>query len=105
MAQARMIAPRFEKVLVADKLQDGYWIQAVDINGDGKPDLVTSGLALGEVYWYENPSWQRRLIGTLPKPVAMDVADIDGDGHPENSSHTLISYAVFCLRDESVTGV
>src|SRR3954449_13634768 len=22
-----------------------------------------------------------------------------------NSSHTLISYAVFCLRDESVTGV
>src|SRR4051795_7497186 len=24
---------------------------------------------------------------------------------PINSSHTLISYAVFCLRDESVTGV
>ena len=66
-----MLAPSFEKMLVADKLQDGYRIQLWGINnGDGKPDLVTSGLALGEVYWYENPTWQRRLIGTLPKPVA-----------------------------------
>ena len=63
MAQARMIAPRFEKVLVADKLKDGYWIQAVDINGDGKPDLITSGLAIGEVYWYEKraPEFGRPL--------------------------------------------
>jgi hypothetical protein len=81
MAESTMRAPRFEPVTVADKLEDGYWVQAVDINGDGKPDLVTSGLAIGEVYWYENPSWQRRRIATLPKPVAIDAADVDGDGH------------------------
>ena len=101
MAQARMIAPRFEKVVVADKLKDGYWIQAVDINGDGKPDLVTSGLALGEVYWYENPSWKRRLIATLPKPVAMDCADIDGDGYPDIAiSHDYGSCMYHCKPED-----
>lgn len=73
--------PRFEEVLVADKLKDGYWLEPVDINGDGKPDLVASGLALGEVVWYENPTWEKHAIATFPKPVALDQADIDGDGH------------------------
>jgi len=75
--------PYFEEVLVADKLKDGYWLDAVDINGDGKPDLVASGLALGEVVWYENPTWQRHQIATFPKPVALDKKDIDGDGNPD----------------------
>src|SRR3954449_11479820 len=30
---------------------------------------------------------------------------VTGGGGAGNSSHTFISYAVFCLRDESVTGV
>ncbi len=47
--------PYFEPVLVADNLEDGCWLEAVDTNGDGKPDLVASGLAVGEVVWYENP--------------------------------------------------
>jgi hypothetical protein len=81
MPDTKILAPRFEPVTVADKLKDGYWLQAVDINGNGKPDLVTSGLALGEVYWYENPTWKRRHIATFPKPVAIDAADVDGDGH------------------------
>lgn len=80
MPQRDILPPRFEPVLVADKLQDGYWIEDVDIDGDGRPDLVTSGLALGEVYWYENPSWKRHHIATLPQPVALDHADVDGDG-------------------------
>ena len=81
MNQDKTLQPHFEEVLVADKLRDGYWIDAVDINGDGKPDLVASGLALGEVVWYENPTWQRHEIGTFPKPVALDKKDIDGDGN------------------------
>jgi FG-GAP-like repeat len=74
-------APVFDQVIVEDNLKDGYWIQAVDINRDGKPDLVASGLAVGEVVWYENPTWQKRVIATFPKPVALDAGDIDGDGY------------------------
>jgi hypothetical protein len=80
MTDKKFPMPEFEQVLVADKLEDGYWVQAVDVNGNGKPDLVTSGLAIGEVVWYENPTWKKHPIATLPKPVAMDSADIDGDG-------------------------
>jgi len=80
MPQIKLPAPYFEEVLVADELKDGYWIEAVDINGDGRPDLVASGLAVGEVVWYENPTWEERPIAKFPKPVAMYHADIDRDG-------------------------
>ncbi len=81
MPHTDIAKPHFEPVLVADDLEDGYWLEAVDITGDGKPDLVASGLALGEVVWYENPSWEKHHIATFPKPVALDHADIDGDGN------------------------
>ena len=35
--------PKFEHEVVDDQINDGYWIQAADIDGDGRPDLVTSG--------------------------------------------------------------
>ncbi len=80
MARPDFSTPAFEEVLVEDNLKDGYWIAPVDISGDGKPDLIASGLAVGEIVWYENPSWRKHRIVTLPKPVALDCADIDGDG-------------------------
>ncbi|AGA34962.1 FG-GAP repeat protein [Thioalkalivibrio nitratireducens DSM 14787] len=73
-------APFFEKVTLANQQDDGYWIQAVDINGNGKLDLVTSGLAVGRVVWYENPTWKRRTIADFPLPVAIDTGDIAGNG-------------------------
>lgn len=72
--------PFFEKQTLADQQNDGYWIEAVDINGNGKLDLVTSGLAVGQVVWYENPTWKKRLIADFPLPVAIDQGDIAGNG-------------------------
>lgn len=85
--QAQASTPKFERFLVQDKLKDGYWVEAFDVNNNGRPDLVTSGLAAGEVAWYENPgdftkkkAWKKHIIITLPKPVAIAHSDIDGDG-------------------------
>ena len=80
-----MTPPVFEQTLVEGNLSDGYWVAAVDLTGNGLPDLVAHGLAEGNVVWYENqnPGWQKHPILTLPKPVASDYADVDGDGKPD----------------------
>jgi hypothetical protein len=75
--------PSFKPSVVDADPRDGYWIQAVDVDGDGRLDLVASGLTRGEVVWYQNPTWQRRTIATLPKPVSLDAADLTGDGRPD----------------------
>ena len=74
MSQFKFAQPVFEEVLVEDNLKDGYWLDAVDIDGDGRLDLIATGLAVGEVVWYQNrsPKWVKHSIGSFPKPVAID---------------------------------
>jgi hypothetical protein len=73
-------APRFDAEVLESGLTDGYWIQAVDIDGDGRPDLITSGLVDGVVAWHENGTWRKRVIRNMNRPVALDHGDIAGDG-------------------------
>lgn len=70
----------FERVVV-DDIDDGYWLGAADLDGDGRPDLVASGVECGKLVWYRNPTWERRQVGTLEHTVASVYADVDGDGH------------------------
>ena len=74
--------PKFTSELVIDQLRDGYWLEAPDIDGDGRPDLFGYGLRLGEIYWYQNDGrWTRRLAGDkFRMPVGADFADITGNG-------------------------
>ena len=72
--------PTFESTLIEGGLADGYWIQAVDVDGDGRPDLLTSGLVEGVVAWYENGSWDKHEIHRLHRPVSLDQGDIGGAG-------------------------
>lgn len=79
----KIALPKFEEITVEANLSDGYWIDAVDIDGDGKPDLIASGLAEGNVVWYQNPGWKKRTIAKFDKPVALHFADIDRDGRTD----------------------
>jgi len=75
--------PVFEAQVVEDGLKDGYWLAPVDVDGDGRPDLVASGLAEGHVVWYQNPTWTKRRIATFDKTVSLDTGDIAGEGRAD----------------------
>jgi hypothetical protein len=73
--------PRFEMQEIANDLGVGYAVLLVDVNGDGKKDIVV--VDQKRVVWYENPTWKRRIIiedQTKPDNVCIAAYDIDGDG-------------------------
>src|SRR5438552_2252938 len=73
--------PQFRMQEIETGLKIGYGVLLVDINGDGKPDIVVADAT--RVVWYENPTWKRRtIIEGLTKPDNVSIAayDIDGDG-------------------------
>ncbi len=75
-----VIQPYFERQVVEDRRQDGYWIEAFDISRDKKPDIVAYGMNVGEVNWYKNPGWKKTQITKYLGPVGMHYADVNGDG-------------------------
>lgn len=81
----QIMPPAFTSEVVADQLRDGYWLEAPDIDGDGRPDLFGYGLRLGEIYWYQNgQEWRRQLVADgFRMPVGADFADVTGDGSPD----------------------
>src|SRR5207247_970292 len=57
--------PRFRMQEIEKGLKVGYAVLLVDVNGDGKKDIVV--VDTNRVVWYENPSWQRQgAIGHCP---------------------------------------
>jgi hypothetical protein len=73
--------PHFRMQEIETKLGVGYAVLLVDVNGDGKKDIVV--VDQERVVWYENPTWKRRTIiekKTKKDNVCIDAYDIDGDG-------------------------
>jgi hypothetical protein len=75
---------RFSEHTVATGLKGGYQVVAVDMNHDGKPDLIALASDMSELVWYENPGWERHVIaGNLHQMINLAAWDLDGDGIPE----------------------
>lgn len=81
LAQSEKTIVNFRTQEIETKLGVGYAVSLVDVNHDGKKDIVV--VDTNRVIWYENPSWTMRTIiqgGTKPDNVCIDAYDIDGDG-------------------------
>jgi hypothetical protein len=66
------------------KFPGGYSVAAVDINHDGKLDVVGVSQRVPEMAWYENPSWERHVMAEgFAGIVNFAASDLDGDGVPE----------------------
>lgn len=77
-------APHFTEHTIASDLKAGYQVIAVDVNHDGKPDLIAVASGMTELVWYENPTWERHVIaGGLAHMINVAAYDYDGDGIPE----------------------
>jgi hypothetical protein len=73
--------PNFRTQEIDKDLKVGYAVLLVDINGDGKKDIVVADTQ--RIVWYENPTWKRHIIlegQTKPDNVCIAAYDIDGDG-------------------------
>jgi hypothetical protein len=73
--------PSFEMTEIYKSLSVGYAVLLVDLNADGKKDIVV--VDTKRVVWYENPTWKMRTIlegQTKPDNVCIAAYDIDGDG-------------------------
>jgi hypothetical protein len=72
---------RFRIEEIDHSLKVGYAVLLVDVNADGKPDIVV--VDTDRVVWFENPTWKMRTIiskQTKTDNVCIAAADIDGDG-------------------------
>jgi hypothetical protein len=84
-ARAAAPFPEFKVQEIDKTLKVGYGLKVVDLNKDGKPDVVVADSA--RVIWFDDAGgWKLHTIidnakaGVKPDNVCLDVADIDGDG-------------------------
>lgn len=73
--------PTLKAQQLDEKLTVGYGVLLIDINGDGKADIVVADSK--RVIWFENPSWTMHTIlqgQTTPDNVAIAPIDLFGQG-------------------------
>jgi hypothetical protein len=76
--------PHFQQQTISEDLRGGYQVVAVDVNKDGKPDLIALASGMDELVWYENPTWERHVMArSLKQMINLAALDTDGDGIPE----------------------
>ncbi len=74
----------FRQHVIEPKIPGGYAVIVVDLNKDGRPDVIGLTSRITELAWYENPSWERHvLMDNVTGLVNMAAYDLDGDGIPE----------------------
>ena len=91
----------FQRIVIDEDIPGAYQIKSVDLNQDGREDLVVVSTAISEIYWYENPHWTRHvLLDQTTGNIDLAAHDIDDDG-----DYDLALACEFSLRQSTSGGV
>ena len=75
---------QFREHVIATDLKGGYQVLPLDVNRDGALDLIALTIGTGDLVWYENPGWQRRvMVSGLSRMVNLAACSSDAAGYPE----------------------
>ncbi len=93
--------PEFRAHTLATDLKGGYQVVPVDMNHDGKIDLIALASGMTDLVWFENPTWERHVIASnLPHMINLAAWDTDGDGIPE-----IVLASEFSMRAKDSIGI
>jgi hypothetical protein len=75
----------FRSISYSDNYIDNFSDLALDVNGDGAPDIVSCSYFTKELYWIENPGrglgvWKKHAIDNGWSVEFVFLVDIDNDG-------------------------
>jgi hypothetical protein len=91
----------FTEHLIAADLKGGYQVTVIDLNNDGKPDIIALASGMKELVWFENPAWTRHVLAeNLSHMINLAAWDTDGDGIPE-----IVIATEFANEAKSSTGI
>jgi len=74
----------FDQTMIDPALVRAFDANTMDVNGDGRKDVVVSTFQLPNIYWYEHPAastgaWIQHLITDTYEGTDLFTGDIDGD--------------------------
>lgn len=85
--------------------EEGWWVQAADVDSDGDLDLVASDTEEGSVSWFPNDGGGRfagRVVirRSLASALAGDLGDLDGDGDLDLAIGSESSSEIFWYQNQ-----
>lgn len=92
---------QFREHTIAEDLRGAYQVLPVDLNKDGRTDLIALASNLSELVWFENPTWERHVIaGGFTSLINVDAYDATGKG-----DWSLVLATAFAMEPSRSVGV